>query len=458
MKTFFRALAATLSCLLLLTFCLWRYEAFPDLSAITDFIAATKDQLQQLTPIDKETLENTGNGQGSTRPVESEQTYSGYVADELPPELLEAICAAYDELDTGVDLSGFEGLTAEKLKSAVSAVRYSRPEYFYVANGYNYTVLSGRDQIAEFQPEYLYEGEELMAKRLAYRQTVANIAAKAPEGSDFDKLLYLHDYFVKNYTYDYTYTIRDAATFFEQKTGVCQAYMLALIATAEALEIRSIPVTSNAMNHAWNLVELEGAWYHVDVTWDDAGSYPSYTSYDYFLQSDSGIYNYDISRTDDMSKVHHEWEATEAASDSRYDGAAWRSARAPIPKLGDSYYCITSSEDSTDGMLMGGSDPLSMTEKKSVDGVWRLGGSAQYYLGCYSGLVTYQGELIYNTESMIRAYDPATGKDRLVAILHLAVGESAFGVLDVTSSGVLSFVVSTELHDEEYKIQTVNVT
>ena len=41
MKTFFRALAATLSCLLLLTFCLWRYEAFPDLSAITDFIAAT---------------------------------------------------------------------------------------------------------------------------------------------------------------------------------------------------------------------------------------------------------------------------------------------------------------------------------------------------------------------------------------------------------------------------------
>ena len=23
------------------------------------------------------------------------------------------------------------------------------------------------------------------------------------------------------------------------------------------------------MNHAWNLIKIDGEWYHIDVTWDD---------------------------------------------------------------------------------------------------------------------------------------------------------------------------------------------
>ena len=28
-------------------------------------------------------------------------------------------------------------------------------------------------------------------------------------------------------------------------------------------------VTSEVINHAWNLIKLDGEWYQVDVTWDD---------------------------------------------------------------------------------------------------------------------------------------------------------------------------------------------
>lgn len=28
-------------------------------------------------------------------------------------------------------------------------------------------------------------------------------------------------------------------------------------------------VTSSSMNHAWNLIQIDGNYYHVDVTWDD---------------------------------------------------------------------------------------------------------------------------------------------------------------------------------------------
>ena len=36
-------------------------------------------------------------------------------------------------------------------------------------------------------------------------------------------------------------------------------------------------------SHAWNLVQLDGKWYHVDVTWDEAGGHL------YFLKSDDFI-------------------------------------------------------------------------------------------------------------------------------------------------------------------------
>ena len=27
--------------------------------------------------------------------------------------------------------------------------------------------------------------------------------------------------------------------------------------------------TADEIDHAWNLVELDGKWYHLDATWDD---------------------------------------------------------------------------------------------------------------------------------------------------------------------------------------------
>lgn len=53
--------------------------------------------------------------------------------------------------------------------------------------------------------------------------------------------------------------------------------------------------------HAWNLVKLDGEWYHLDTTWND----PIYTgifkwlgeqTYDYFLISDKKM------------KKDHEWD------------------------------------------------------------------------------------------------------------------------------------------------------
>ena len=42
----------------------------------------------------------------------------------------------------------------------------------------------------------------------------------------------------------------------------------------------------------WNLVKIEGDWYHIDLTWDDANKseYPDFVRYDYFCVTDELIY------------------------------------------------------------------------------------------------------------------------------------------------------------------------
>ena len=57
--------------------------------------------------------------------------------------------------------------------------------------------------------------------------------------------------------------------------GVCQAYTLLTQLMLEALNIESRFVSGIATakemtdGHAWNLVKVDGEWYHLDVTWND---------------------------------------------------------------------------------------------------------------------------------------------------------------------------------------------
>ncbi len=87
--------------------------------------------------------------------------------------------------------------------------------------------------------------------------------------SDYQKILFVNDYLCVNYKYDGNYDIYNAYAFFEEGTGVCQAYTLAFMAIMDELDIKCDSVVSKEMNHMWNLVQLNEKWYHIDVTWND---------------------------------------------------------------------------------------------------------------------------------------------------------------------------------------------
>lgn len=451
MKTFLRAMAGFMLVVVLCSFTMWRQNAFPDLSGITAFVMDTAGRLNNLQQGDS----FLGTGK---HPTDANAAFPQYdLSSEIDPALEAQVYEAMLRREEKIDVSAFT-LSEDSLQAVVSKIRFLHPDLFFVDKTFSFTKDELTEAIILLKPRYLYSGSEHSEKMAAYENYVKTIAAAAPaDGTDFDKLLYLHDYFVREYSYDYSYTIRDAYTFFEQKTGVCQAYMLALIAVAGELGIESIPVTSNRMNHAWNLVKLDGSWYHVDVTWDDTGAYPSQTSYAYFMQSDAGIIDIDKDRIDESVAEpdwHCDWEATQKATETRYDNAVWRKSQTPMIKSNGTYYCVayTGIDEATSrsGAIFAGEDPTVMSELQSIHSIWRLNGGNQYYMSCYAGLAVYGDLLIYNTHNSLRAYHLKENRDFLLSLFPQIGTDCIFGITSVSKSGTVTFVVSGAVSGSTY--------
>jgi len=97
--------------------------------------------------------------------------------------------------------------------------------------------------------------------------------------SDYEKVLVVHDYIVNSSKYDesllYDSQIPPESYssygVLELGNAVCEGYAKAMKYLLDDLQINSMIVigASKGENHAWNLVELESEYYHIDATWDD---------------------------------------------------------------------------------------------------------------------------------------------------------------------------------------------
>lgn len=143
--------------------------------------------------------------------------------------------------------------------------------------GYKYTYVE-RD--GKFYTNYKFTyGSGRIALFIADKKM--NDMAKDLEGlSDYEKVKALHDYLVLQCEYTGGFpSIYDAL--FNGKT-ICVGYAGTFF---RVLNKANVPVRYVVgVDHAWNLVEVDGQWYNIDVTWDDRGG--NNVSYEYFLKTD----------------------------------------------------------------------------------------------------------------------------------------------------------------------------
>ncbi|MCH5315100.1 MAG: hypothetical protein J1E81_04230 [Eubacterium sp.] len=102
--------------------------------------------------------------------------------------------------------------------------------------------------------------------------------------SDYAKIKKIYDYICKVCDYDHS-TSADKTKFTAyaaiiKNEAVCQGYSTLLYRMLEEVGIDNKIVTST--DHSWNIVEIDGKYYNVDVTWDD-DYYDEGYNYFYFL-------------------------------------------------------------------------------------------------------------------------------------------------------------------------------
>ena len=150
--------------------------------------------------------------------------------------------------------------------------------------------------------------------------------------NDYEKIRALHDYIVLNTRYDVeniperTHPIEAYSAYGALINGVavCDGYTRAFRYLLNEVGIENHYVSGVAGSgggHAWNIVKLDGEWYHVDTTWNDPiPDRPRRVRYKYFLVSDETLRTYDPGRTwdEDIPEATSE-KYREIHSTARFD-------------------------------------------------------------------------------------------------------------------------------------------
>lgn len=348
-----------------------------------------------------------------------------------PPETCEAGTAANEstivativqglrDQNEAIALSNSYGLTSNDARYYYEVALSQATDVYWINSSPTiYTYSSGK---IEIHPDYMTS-----AQQTTYKARLDEITAGVDEcWSDFEKALYLNDYLVTHSKYDYATATGSSTTGFTtyellvNGKGVCQAYTMAYRTLLNAVGVKNSTARSEAMNHIWTLVQLDGEWYHIDTTWNDPTNSTMKTDpsapdrigsarHGYFLLSDTAIQS--TNSTQGRSSTHYDWVAapTDTTCDSTtYDswhGHAVTSAFVPLD--GDWYYIGSNGIYQTaDPETLAGSSVCSFTDR------WRVwGSSSSYWSGNYSSLWRWGDKLLYNTPTALRSYDPATGK------------------------------------------------
>lgn len=222
-------------------------------------------------------------------------------------------------------------MSCEDFAKIYENVINNSPKLYYVVGEVDIQRLDNNNYI--IYPKYKTEndGVSLFAANTMSNAVNEILAQIDSNMSDIEKMLAVHDYMLIHYEYDLTYSIYSAEDFFINKKGVCQAYALAFEYIMEELGIECETIASDSMNHAWNMVEVGGNWYHIDVTWDDPVPDTYGRAYHhYFMLSDTAI--------SDELHGHYDWYSSHKASDETYDSYIFSCVGKPMQYYNGYWY------------------------------------------------------------------------------------------------------------------------
>lgn len=202
---------------------------------------------------------------------------------------------------------------SEDIQKILKAVEKDNPQFFYLDK--SAIQMAGIGKNASITPPYLYDKKtaEMLYEKLnaAADKLLAGIIKEGM--NDFEKVTAVHDYLTGNVMYNFSALVSKIA--FDahsiegpllKRCAVCEGIAKTFAWLMTKLEIPVLCVSGASVidgqkgNHMWNMVGLDGTYYHLDATWDlQEVNHFSSQSHAYVLLDD-----------DAMLELH-EWDVNE---------------------------------------------------------------------------------------------------------------------------------------------------
>lgn len=255
--------------------------------------------------------------------------------------------------------------------------------------------------------------------------------------TDLEKALVVHDYLVYKSEYDYDNYLNGTIPYdsyycggiLVNGRGVCNGYARAFEYFMYREGIECYMISSTEMNHAWNIVSIDGRYYHVDCTWDDpVQDRLGKVQHKYFLVSDSAMKS---------ERNHYGWTTSLVCDDTSYDNAFWTEVESQIIKEDKKlYYLKGRSIICRTGEL----------ETPIVDlGTWPVWQGSGWWTNANSGLFYRDGYLYFNTYSRIERISTDTLEKEIVFEPDLSEGY-IYGIRDQREE--IEYVIKQSYSDD----------
>lgn len=230
-------------------------------------------------------------------PDEPQGLYSGFYYSRLNDKEKVAYEVIMEEIKDMPKKIRVPELDKESLSNVFDALHYDNTDLFFLGDN---CVVETSFSANYFVPEYImgkteYEKcmEELMQEKDKIIKTVSTFS------DDYEKELYIHDYIVDKCQY-----VDEVGGSYSSMYGCivkgeasCEGYAKAMKYLLDEAGIENYIASgytysegnSESEGHAWNIVNINSHYYHVDVTWDDPIISEVEKKYAYFNISDNEI-------------------------------------------------------------------------------------------------------------------------------------------------------------------------
>lgn len=156
--------------------------------------------------------------------------------------------------------------------------------------------------------DYLYDNDSI--NKINYKTDEIMEEILTDDMTDEEKIEILHDHIIENATYDISINNNNESEYNSSTAygplfegyAICNGYSDLMAIYLNKLGIINIKIATTSdeisyseAGHVWNAVNLDGKWYHIDLTWDDpiGEDEQEYLFHTYFLIDSNELYEID---------------------------------------------------------------------------------------------------------------------------------------------------------------------